>query len=100
MWSSAAWSAVASCRGGRSASRPSLRFLALTDGRRRFEQMSHPRFAGWGAMGGLLLAALLARVASLGRGDVLALAPTLAVASAVCTSGSLALARRAGEASI
>jgi len=51
-------------------------------------------------MGGLLLAALLARVASLGRGDVLALAPTLAVASAVCTSGSLALARRAGEASI
>jgi hypothetical protein len=69
--------------------------LALTEGRRRFDQMSLPRFAGWGAMGGLLLSALFAKVASLGWGDVLALAPTLAVASAVCASGSLALARRA-----
>ena len=69
--------------------------LALTEGRRRFDQMSLPRFAGWGAMGGLLLSALFAKAASLGWGDVLALAPTLAVASAVCASGSLALARRA-----
>src|SRR5437660_854640 len=69
--------------------------LALTEGRRRFDQMSLPRFAGWGAMGGLVLSALFAKAASLGWGDVLALAPTLAVASAVCASGSLALARRA-----
>jgi hypothetical protein len=69
--------------------------LALTEGRRRFDQMSLPRFAGWGAMGGLLLSALFAKAASLGWGDVLALAPTLAVASAVCASGSLAVARRA-----
>ena len=69
--------------------------LALTEGRRRFDQMSIPRFAGWGAMGGLLLSALFAKVGSLGWGDVLVLAPTLAVASAVCASGSLAIAKRA-----
>jgi hypothetical protein len=69
--------------------------LALTAGRRRFDQMSLPRFAGWGAIGGLLLSALFARAASLGWGDVLALAPTLAAASAVCAFGSLAVARRA-----
>jgi ubiquinone biosynthesis protein UbiJ len=69
--------------------------LALTEGRRSFDQMSLPRFAVWGAIGGLLLSALLATVASLGWGDVLALAPTLAVASAVSASASLAMARRA-----
>src|SRR5437879_4225743 len=70
-------------------------FLALTEGRRRFDQMSLPRFAAWGAIGGVLLSALFAKAASLGWGDVLALAATLAVASALCASGSLALARRA-----
>jgi hypothetical protein len=69
--------------------------LALTEGRRGFDQMSLPRFAGWGAMGGLLLSALFAKAASLGWGDVLAIAPTFALASAVCASGSLAVARRA-----
>ena len=68
--------------------------LVLTEGRRRFDQMSLPRFAGWGAMGGLLLSALFAKAASLDWGDVLAIAPTFAVACAVCASGSLALARR------
>ena len=70
-------------------------FLALNAGRRRFDQMSLPRFATWGAVGGLLLSALFAKAASLGWGDVLAIAPTFALASAVCASGSLALARRA-----
>jgi hypothetical protein len=69
--------------------------LALTEGRRRFDQMSLPRFAGWGAMGGLLLSAFFAKVASLAWGDVLMIAPTFAVACGVCASGSLALARRA-----
>jgi peptidoglycan/LPS O-acetylase OafA/YrhL len=69
--------------------------LALTEGRRRWEQMSLPRFAGLGAMGGLLLSALFASVASLGWGDVLVIAPTFAFACAVCASGSLAVARRA-----
>ena len=33
--------------------------LGLAEGRRRFDQMSLPRFAAWGALGGLLLAALM-----------------------------------------
>src|SRR3954466_13292537 len=45
--------------------------LVLTERRRRFDQMSLPRFAGWGAMGGLLLSALFTKIASLGWGDVL-----------------------------
>ena len=69
--------------------------LVLTEGRRRFDQMSLPRFAGWGAVGGLLLSALFVRGASLGWGEVLAIATTLALACAVCATGSLALARRA-----
>jgi len=70
-------------------------FLALTEGRRRFDQMSLPRFAGWGAVGGLVLAAIFAKAASLELGDVLLITPTFALASAVCASGSLAVARRA-----
>jgi hypothetical protein len=69
--------------------------LALTEGRRGFDQMSLPRFAGWGAAAGLLLAALFSNAASLELGDILAIAPTFAVACAVCASASLALARRA-----
>jgi hypothetical protein len=69
--------------------------LVLTEGRRRFDQMSLPRFAGWGAMGGLLLSALFVRGASLGAGQVLAISTTFGLACAVCASGSLAVARRA-----
>jgi hypothetical protein len=69
--------------------------LMLTERRRRFGEMSLPRFAGWGAMGGLLLSALFAKGASLEWGDLLMIAPTFAAACAVCASGSLALARRA-----
>jgi len=71
--------------------------LALAEGRRSFEQMSLPRFAGWGAIGGVLLAAVLTRAGSLGWEGVLVLAPTLAVASSLCASGSLAIARRAAR---
>ncbi|MFL5562675.1 MAG: hypothetical protein ACJ79K_14480 [Gemmatimonadaceae bacterium] len=68
--------------------------LTMAEGRRSFDQMSLPRFAGWGALGGLLLSVVMARAGSLGLGDVLALAPTLAIASAVCAAGSLAVAKR------
>ena len=70
--------------------------LMLTEGRRGFDEMKISRFAAWGAVGGFLLSAIFTRIASLGFGDVLAIAPTFAVASAICASGSLALARRAG----
>jgi hypothetical protein len=69
--------------------------LALIEGGRPLDQMSLPRFAGWGAMGGLLLSAFFARAASLDWGDVLTVTPTFALACAVCASGSLAIARRA-----
>ena len=69
--------------------------LVLIEGRRTFDQMSLPRFATWGAIGGFLLSAVFARAASLGAGDVFVIAPTFAVACAACASGSLALARRA-----
>jgi hypothetical protein len=71
--------------------------LVLTESRRTFDQLSLPRFAAWGAVGGLLVSALFTRIASLGAGDVLAVAPTFAVACAACASGSLALARRASR---
>ena len=71
--------------------------LVLTESRRTFDQLSLPRFAAWGAVGGLLVSALFTRIASLGAADVLAVAPTFAVACAVCASGSLALARRASR---
>jgi hypothetical protein len=69
--------------------------LMLTEGRRTFDQLSLPRFAAWGAVGGLLVSALFTRMASLGAGDALVVAPTLILACAGCASGSLALARRA-----
>lgn len=68
--------------------------LVLTERRRTFEQMSLPRFAVWGAAGGVLLSAVFTRAASLGAGDVVAIVPTFALASAACASGSLAVARR------
>jgi len=69
--------------------------LMLTEGRRRFEQMSLPRFAGWGAVGGLLLSGLFVWGAGYGWVAVLVISATFASACAVCAAGSLALARRA-----
>ena len=69
--------------------------LVLTEGRRRFDQMSLPRFAGLGAIGGLVLSAFFVRGASLGWSEVLVVSTAFALASAVSASGSLAVARRA-----
>lgn len=71
--------------------------LALTAGRRQFDQLSLARFAGWGAIGGLVLSGLLASVESLGWADVLPISIILSVACSVCASGSLALARQAAN---
>jgi hypothetical protein len=69
--------------------------LVLTEGRQQFDQMSLPRFAGWGAVGGLLLSALFVRGTSYGLSELLAIGATFAGACGLCASGSLALARRA-----
>src|SRR3982074_3759786 len=71
--------------------------LVLTKGGRTFDQMSIRRFAGLGAISGLLLSALWATAVSLRWGEVLARAPRCVLACAVCASGSLAGAGRAAR---
>ena len=68
--------------------------LGIVEGRRRFDQMSLPRFAWWGAVGGLLLSGIFAWAAGIG-GEFLVLGPVFALAGAGCAAGSLALARKA-----
>jgi hypothetical protein len=73
--------------------------LGLVEGRRRFDQMSLPRFAVWGAIGGLSLAATFVVAVSLGGNpaflqNLLVVGPVFAVAAASSAAGSLALARK------
>lgn len=76
--------------------------LGLVEGRRRFDQMSLPRFAVWGATGGLLLSATFVVAVSL-TGDptflknLVVVGPVFALAGAASAAGSLALARRAQD---
>jgi hypothetical protein len=73
--------------------------LVGIEGRRRFDRMSLSRFAGWGAMSGVLLSGIFVVGAALRGatlwGEFLVFGPPLAIAGAVCAAGSLALARRA-----
>ncbi len=68
--------------------------LAIVEGRRRFDQMSLPRFAAWGGIGGLLLSGIFVLAAALGGEALLVLGPVFALAGAGSAAGSLALARR------
>ncbi|MFL5619480.1 MAG: hypothetical protein ACJ79A_13915 [Gemmatimonadaceae bacterium] len=76
--------------------------LGLAEGRRRFDQMSLPRFAAWGAAVGFLLSATFVLAVSL-AGDrtfllnLVVVGPVFAVAAAGSAAGSLALARRAHD---
>jgi hypothetical protein len=73
--------------------------LVAMAGRLRFDRMSLSRFAAWGAVSGLLLSSVAVVGAALRGGPVwgefLLFGPALAIASASCAAGSLALARRA-----
>jgi hypothetical protein len=73
--------------------------LVVIEGRRGFDRMSLSRFAGWGAVSGLLLSGIFVVGAALRGetlwGEFLVFGPALAVASSVCAAGSLAVARRA-----
>ena len=71
--------------------------LGLVEGRRSFDQMSIPRFAGWGAVGGVIFSGVFVAVAGLGGAVLLVLAPVFALSSSACAAGSLALARKAEE---
>jgi hypothetical protein len=75
--------------------------LMLMEGRRRFDQMSVPRFAAWGGAAGLGLSATFFLAVS--RGDFsffkyfFVVGPIASVAAAGCAAGSLALAKRAQD---
>ena len=73
--------------------------LVVIEGRRGFDRMSLSRFAGWGAVSGLLLSGIFVVGAALRGealwGEFLVFGPALAMASAVCAAGSLAVAGRA-----
>ena len=71
--------------------------LAIAEGRRSFDQMSLPRFAAWGGVGGLLLSGTFVLAAALGVDAFLVLGPVFALAGAGSAAGSLALARRAED---
>jgi hypothetical protein len=71
--------------------------LGIVEGRRRFDQMSLPRFAVWGGIGGLLLAGIFVLAAALGGEALLVLGPVFALAGAGSATGSLALARMAED---
>ena len=70
--------------------------LGIVEGRRRFDQMSLPRFAAWGALGGLLLS-MFVFAAELGQTDLIILSVVLPLLGAGSAAGSLALARRADD---
>ncbi len=75
--------------------------LRIADGHRRFDQLSLPRFAVWGGLGGLSLGALAVTAGVVGLGGITPL--TVVVVSAAgllgagSATGSLALARRADD---
>lgn len=76
--------------------------LGLVESGRGFHQLSMPRFAGWGAAGGLLFSVLFVLTVTLtGAGalldDLVFLAPLFAAAGAASAGGALALARRADD---
>jgi hypothetical protein len=76
--------------------------LGLVDGRRRFDELSLPRFAAWGAAGGFLLAAIFVLAVSLSGNpgflwNLVIVGPVFAVAAAGSAAGSLALAKRAQD---
>ena len=67
--------------------------LVVIEGGRGFDRMSILRFAGWGAVSGLLLSGIFVVGAALRGealwGEFLVFGPVLATASAVCAAGSL-----------
>ena len=68
--------------------------LGVVARRRRFDELSLPKFAGWGALGGLLLSVIVALAAGPGA-ELLVVGTVFALAGAISATRTLALARRA-----
>jgi hypothetical protein len=78
--------------------------LRIAEGRRRFDELSLPRFAAWGAVGGLLLGVLFVAPGLVGSGftsgqwqEIAALVGSATLLSPISAAGSLALARVADD---
>ena len=74
--------------------------LGITEGRRRFDEMSLRRFAFWGAVGGLLVSMPLSWVSwnsAFESAEALGVGVVLTLLGAGSAAGSLALARRADD---
>lgn len=71
--------------------------LTLIEGRKRFDQLSIPRFALWGAVGGVVLQGIVAASGQLGSLATLVFFTLMASGSA---AGTLALARIADDRSL
>ncbi|MEJ2538980.1 MAG: hypothetical protein P8188_03165 [Gemmatimonadota bacterium] len=71
--------------------------LGLTEGRRRFDEMSLPRFALWGGVGGILLSVVFSLLAGLDLDLLMVLGPVFGLAGAGCAAGTLGLARMADD---
>jgi hypothetical protein len=77
--------------------------LGIAARRRRFEELSLPKFAAWGAVGGLLVSLIPAAMVGVGLASAnppiwqitAALAGPLMLGTAAAAAGSLALARKA-----
>ena len=69
--------------------------LGAVERRRSFDQMSIPRFAALGGVGGFLLSLVLTLI--VGGGALPLLGPIFAGAGAACAAGTLALARKADD---
>ena len=75
--------------------------VRIAEGRRRFDELSIPRFAAWGGLGGLALGALAVTINLVGLGGITPL--TVAVIGAAgllgagSAAGTLALARHADD---
>jgi peptidoglycan/LPS O-acetylase OafA/YrhL len=79
--------------------------LRLLVGHRRFDQLSIPRIAAWGAVGGSVLAAMLAVTVALVEDPaflsrLVIIVPVFASAAAASAAGSLVLARKATDRSL
>ncbi len=76
-------------------------FLRLAEGRRRFDELTLPRFAAWGAVGGLLLGGLTVTAGFWGASGIPALGMAVTgvatLLGASSAAGSLALARHADD---
>ena len=70
--------------------------LGVLGRRRRFDEMSLPAFAAWGALGGLVVCGIVALTAGPGA-DLLVAGTVFALAGAISAAGTLVLARRAEE---